>query len=145
MNFFQSLPPDKRSAADWELLISLYDKLNKLGELNPSDLPEDYCKKVIKLLEKKKDYSGLVNFVQSIPVNKRSAADWELLISSCDKVNMLGNLNPSDLPDNYCKKVIQLLEKKKLTDCYQHLRMQALRLTGNYCFPCTISLICWGP
>jgi len=62
MNFANSIPLNERSAADWELLISLYDKLNKLGELKPSGLPEDQRKKVIQLLENKKDYNNLMNF-----------------------------------------------------------------------------------
>ncbi|MCB4790354.1 MAG: protein kinase [Elusimicrobia bacterium] len=111
--FVQSIPHDERSASDWKLLISAYDKLNKLGTLNPSDLPEEYIKKIVRLLEEKKDYYGLMGFIQSLPRSERSSADWELLILSYDMLNKLGALNPSDLPDEYRKKVLQLFEEKK--------------------------------
>jgi len=95
-------------------LISLYDKLNMLGDLKPSGLPEDYRKKVIQLLENKKDYNSLMNFANLIPLNERSATDWELLISSYDKLNMLGTLSHPICRRITVKKLFNYLRTRKI-------------------------------
>ena len=114
LDFIQSIPQNKRTAYDWDLLISIYDKLDELSALSPSCLPDNtYRRKVIQIFEKKQNYSGIMDYVLSIPLNERLASDWELLISSCAMLGKLSTLDPSELRDNYHQKVIQLFEENQ--------------------------------
>ena len=75
------------SEPDYQLLFSLLDKLNCLGELQPSDLPKEYWAQVLKLMESKGLDKELMKFLSAI--SEWTLKEYELWFDACFKQGML--------------------------------------------------------
>ncbi|MFH1956907.1 MAG: protein kinase [bacterium] len=76
---------DRLSDDNYQLLISLSDKLNRLGELQPSTLPRNYREQIFQLMEGKGQYKEIMNFLSAIPEYEWTVKEYNRRFDTCIK------------------------------------------------------------